>query len=195
MKTKTYKVYTFDELSPKARARAISNHRDFVGEQWSGETTIEDAKQCLAFAGWDVSEIHYSGFWSQGDGACFEGSWRASDVKPAAMREHAPVDTVLHGIADRLAKLAEKYPKAVANVRHSGHYSHEYCTVFSVTADDDGNDMPEADEKELIEVSRDAMRWIYRQLEKEYEWETDEAQVIDSIRANEYEFTEDGKID
>jgi len=38
------------------------------------------------------------------------------------------------------------------------------------------------------------MRWVYRALEQEYEYQTANEQVDDSIRANEYEFTETGRI-
>ena len=48
-------------------------------------------------------------------------------------------------------------------------------------------------ETDLTEAARDFMRWIYRQLEAAYEWENAVEQVDDSIRANEYEFTEDGE--
>ncbi len=198
MKTKSYNVYSFAELSGAARERAIEAHRQFIAEQWDGETTIEDAKQMLAFAGFDVGRVFYSGFSSQGDGACFEGSWRASDVAAPAMKDNAPLDTELHRIADGMAELAAKFPHAHFNVTHRGHYSHKYCTEFAVSVvNEDGDEMPGADEAEkaLIELARDAMEWIYRQLEKEYDYQTAEAQVIESIEANDYEFTADGKLD
>lgn len=200
MKTKTYNVYTFAELSGPARQRAIDAHRQFIGDQWDGETTIEDAKQCFAFAGFDIKEVHYSGFSSQGDGACFTGSWRAADVNAAGMKDHAPVDSELHRIADRLAAIAALYPFASFTVKQRGHYMHEYCTDFTVSiVDENGDELPESiagtAEADLIELARDAMRWTYRQLEKEYDYQTAEAQVVESIEANAYEFTADGRID
>lgn len=201
MKHKTYSVYTLAELSAEARKRAIEDHRTFLGQEWDGDTVIEDAKLVLAFAGFTIDRIYYSGFWSQGDGACFTGSWSAANVDPAAMRANCPVDTVLHDIADRMAAIAARLPFASFTVKHSGRHSHEYCTEFEIQLFEDG-EIPEGreaqadiDEKALIETARDAMRWIYRQLEKDYEWDTAEPQAIESIEANEYEFTEDGKID
>jgi hypothetical protein len=200
MKTKTYNVYSFAELSGPARQRAIEAHREFLGQEWDGEATIDDAKQAFAYAGFDISEVHFSGFWSQGDGACFEGSWRAADVNPAGMREYAPIDVELHRIADQLAEIAKAFPFASFTVKHSGHYSHKYCTEFSVsipTADGDEIETPERDkaEKDIIELARDAMEWIYRQLEKDYDWVTDEKQVIESLEGAGYDFTENGDID
>lgn len=194
MKNKTYTVYTFAELSGPARQRAIDDHRQFIAEQWDGETTIEDAKQMLAFSGFDVGRVFYSGFSNQGDGACFEGSWRASDVAAPAMKDNAPEDKELHRIADGMAAIAALYPLASFSVTHKGRYSHEYCTDFDFN-EGDGPELAGDDAAKMIELARDAMRWIYRQLEKEYDYQTAEAQVIESIEANGYEFTEDGRID
>jgi len=45
---------------------------------------------------------------------------------------------------------------------------------------------------------RDCLRsfadWIFKQLEDEYEWANADEQVDESIIANEYEFTENGRI-
>lgn len=197
MKTLSYNVYSFAELDAKAQARAIDEHRIFVSQDWDGETTIEDAEQCLAFAGFIVDKVHYSGFSSQGDGACFTGSWSAAAVDPAGMKGHAPIDKELHRIADELTVLAARFPFASFTVKQSGHYSHEYCTEFSFSlVDENGDELPDVDdaEKQLIELSRDAMCWIYRQLEKGYEWCMADEQVRDSIEANEYDFTQAGHI-
>ena len=53
----------------------------------------------------------------------------------------------------------------------------------------DANDAETA----LIKISRDAMQWIYGQLEKEYDYRNADEQVDDGIRCNEYLFTETGQ--
>lgn len=47
---------------------------------------------------------------------------------------------------------------------------------------------------EVTKALRDFNRWIFRRLQDEYEYLTSDEQVEESIRANEYEFTEDGTI-
>jgi hypothetical protein len=37
------------------------------------------------------------------------------------------------------------------------------------------------------------MKWMYRQLEAEYEYLTSDEAITETIRSNEYEFTEDGR--
>jgi hypothetical protein len=188
MRIKETKVYPFDELDDKAKDRAREWYREGALDYEWWDSTYDDAKTCLALAGFTVEEIYFSGFSSQGDGACFKGSWSAADTKPVkAMRQHAPKDKELHAIAATMRRIARKQPDAAMSVKQRGHYSHEHCTEFSVDAR-----TPELEEQ-IIETSRDAMRWIYRQLEKEYEWLMSDEQVDESIRANEYEFTEEGK--
>lgn len=218
MKTIHTDVYAFDELNDDAKEKARDWWREVnAGDSYWSECVIDDAKECLKFLGWDIGTargrrstpaIYFSGFSSQGDGACFEGSWRAADVNADGLKDHAPLDKELHRIADEMAAIAKDWPDAACSVKHSGHYSHENCTVF---ADFESNDEAADDliwgspeykthcakikesEDALIEASRDFMRWIYRALECEYEYQNSDECVDETIRANEYTFTESGK--
>jgi hypothetical protein len=189
MRIKETKVYKFDELEERAKEHARTWYREGALDYEWWDSTYDDAKTCLALAGFAVDKIFFSGFSSQGDGACFEGSWSARDTKPVkAMRDHAPKDKDLRAIAAAMRRIARAQPNASMSVKQHGHYSHEGCTAFSVDARN-----PKLEEQ-IIEASRDAMRWIYRQLEREYEWLMSDEQVDESIRINEYEFTEEGKL-
>jgi hypothetical protein len=203
MKTLIIETYTYDELSEKAKAVARDWFREAsAGDNFEGEFVIDDAKDCLAHAGFAIDKVYYSGFWSQGDGACFEGTWGAAAVKPGSAKEYAPQDRTLHGIAAEVERIAVLFPQAGLRVKpQRGHYN-EYCTEFTVwICDENGDeidneiDSPEREkaEKDLIEVSRDAMRWISRRLQTDYEWRNEDEQVADMLRVNEYAFTADGK--
>lgn len=182
-------VYSFEELSPEARQRALDDARQSVSETWDGDATIDDAKRVFAFLGIAIDRVYYSGFWSQGDGACFEGTFDARKVDAAGLVAYAPQDAELHRLARVFAEIAQANPEASFRVRHSGHYSHRFCTRFDVE-----NVADEQTEARLIEAARDGMQWIYRQLQKEYEYATAPEQVADFIRANEYEYRENGEI-
>jgi hypothetical protein len=206
MHTKTITLYSFDELSARAKEKARSWWRESsAGDSFWSESTIEDAKEQGKFMGLDISNIYFSGFSCQGDGACFEGSWNASDVKPGETAKDwgdSPATTKIKRIASSFEELAKKYPEASFNVKHSGHYSHKYCTLFFVSLGEelDNNEnftqkeLSEA-EGEIIEAARDYMQWIYRQLETEYEYQNSDEQVDESICSNGYSFTEDGEIE
>ena len=209
-RTRVDQVYKFSELDERAKERARDWFREDVFTDSSAwEHIFEDAKECLQLAGFHVDRIYFSGFSSQGDGACFEGSWRAADAKPVkAMKDHAPKDKALHAIAAEMRAIAKLCPSASMSVKHRGHYTHEGCTEFDIGAEgpewEDGaarkpaewDALRERDNEtaeRIKEASRDAMRWIYRMLEAEYTYQNSDAVVDENIEANEYEFTEEGR--
>lgn len=197
MDTITVNVYQFDELSDKAKETAREWYKsDGDGDPFWHECAIEDMTISLGFLGYDLSGkrdgIAFSGFYSQGDGAQFTGTWRARDVNMAGLTEHTSEPALIR-IAEALRGLAEKFPDSSATIKHSGHYSHKYCTSFDCDFLDSAEQFCEKSEKEFIELSRDAMQWVYDTLEKEYIFTQSDSSVDENIEANAYEFTIDGK--
>ena len=197
----------FDELSDEAKERAREWYRqENCDDSFWSACAIDDAKEIGKYMGMNVDRVYFSGFWSQGDGACFEGTWRASDVKADKLEDYAPQDKELHCIVDGLAELAKEYPDGYFKVKHRGHYSHSRCTSFDVELPCEQEEeleygSPEykalqvklrEDEDALIELARDFMDWIYRALEEAWDYQNSDEQVDEAIRANEYEFLEDG---
>lgn len=199
MQTITTEVFNLNELSDSAKERARNWYRQATDSDnyWS-ESVIEDAKEIGKLLGIEIKNIYWSGFCHQGQGACFEGNFYAFNLKPGAVKEYAPQDAELHRIAAEFEIAAGMFPSASFSVKHRGHYQHERCTDFTVNiTDNDGNEIDTQAAAEaqdaLIEASKDLMRWIYRTLEKEYEYQNADEQVDESILANEYTFTEDGE--
>ncbi len=222
-KQKITLVYQFDELDDKAKEREREWYREGNCEDsyWS-ETVIDDAAEIATLLGVDLCQttyktmggetrhkptVYFSGFWSQGDGACFEGTWRARDVQADKLKARAPQDKELHRIVDGLVELAKEYPDGYFSVKHRGHYSHSGCTSFDVELPNPTLDEMiygsfeyqakesaiKHDEETLIQLARDFMDWIYRQLENEWSYQNSNAQIDEAIRANAYEFLENGK--
>ncbi len=191
MRIKEIKLYKFDELEDKAKEVARQWFREGALDYEWWDSIYEDATRMGELMGLDIKKIYFSGFSSQGDGACFEGSWYASNVKPGEVKKEAPVDKELHRIAQEFERLAA-YGLSFT-VKQSGHYMHKYCTSFDISVPDEIEDTKVNElEEALKENARDYMEWIYRTLEKEHDWMLEDAQIEDSIRANEYEFTIDG---
>ena len=108
------------------------------------------------------------------------------------MKSHAPQDTDLHDIVIGLQQLQAKHLYGLtASVKHAGHYHHAHSTDITVF-DFHGGYAADSVEDELAELLRDYMNWIYKRLEAEFEWLNSDEQVDETIKANEYEFTEDG---
>lgn len=204
---RTVTVFQFSELSDQAKEKARSWYRDgaLYDDWW--DSVYDDAAQIADILGIDLRQkpvklmngstryepaIYFSGFSSQGDGACFEGSYSYKKGCVEALKGRAPKNEELRAIARALVNAQRPHLYGLsATVKHRGHYSHAFCTEIEVF-DRGGNYASTKAAEEISEALRGFMHWIYRSLEKEYEWLMSDEQVDASIEANEYEFTEDG---
>jgi arginyl-tRNA synthetase len=176
-------------------------HHFNVDHDW-WDSTYDSFKDRMNDVGIEVENMHFSGFWSQGDGACFEGyvsDWNKflthMGYEDAPLIKHAS-----HGWSFKVV--------------HQGHYYHENCTSF--TSDmplpenvDDENfsidfsphhkvgelrDMvwrtllckynEEKLHDEFVERFKSHMRTLYKELEDEYDHLTSETCILESLNAN-----------
>ena len=136
--------------------------------------------------------IFFSGVCSQGDGASFEGSYAYRRQAAALIRRHAPADAALHRIADTLQAVQRRHFYDLrAEVRHQGRYVHELTMAITVARAT--GEVRAEDAAVVVEALRDLARWLYRQLEREHEYQTSDAVVDEAIEANGWTFTEDGR--
>ena len=195
METLTIETYTFDELSNAAKDRAIELFSDINTDYEWYDLVFEDAKAIGEIMGIDIDKIYFSGFSSQGDGACFVGKWRYNKNMRKAIREYAPIDTTLHSIAGNLFDIQRRnFYNIVATVNQSGRYYHEHCT--SIDVENPERQYGEVDNRTIEDTKtelRRFMKWIYKTLEKEYDYLSSREAIIEAIEANEYTFTIDGE--
>lgn len=184
-----YNVYNLEELSDKAKEKARDWYRGGMDQDiyWS-ESVTDDVKTILGYLGFEIKYIHWSGFWSQGDGACFAGKWRAADVNLKGLLEYAPGYEDVDRVVARLSEIAINAPSISFSVEQSGYYQHENCTAF-----DFDEEVSEEYCEELAELSKDLMRWIYSRLEQAWDFENSNETVDENIINNEYEFLESGE--
>ena len=195
--TETRTVYKLQELEGRAKERALEWLAEGQTDHDWWDFVYEDAKTIGALMGIEIKDIYFSGFWSQGDGACFTGSYSYRKGSVQAVKEHTVnSDAELIRIATELQKIQRRnFYRYSARIAHRGQYSHEHSTEIDVYVPNDSyNAVTAEDEKSISELLRDYMRWIYRSLEKEYEYLTSEEQLTEMADANEYEFTETGEI-
>ena len=203
-------VYQFPELSDAAKDKARSWYRELGphDDWWNG--VYEDFERVCDILGIRLKTtpvrlmgggtrqkpcIWFSGFWSQGDGACFEGYFSHAKGAAARIRDYAPTDATLHGIADRLHGIQRRnFYQLAAEVSHRGRYYHEYTMLVDVIRDSPTWQPPTEDAEEIVtEALRDLARWLYRQLQAEYDHLTSDEAIEDGIIVNEYTFTEGGR--
>ena len=203
-------VFQYDELDDRAKERAREWYSRHVFEDscdW--EFVYENAAEVADIFGIDLRQrrvqlvggghryepsIYFSGFWSQGDGACFEGTYRYAKGATKKIREYAPQDKELHRIADELQAVQRKhFYHLIASMNHRGHYCHSGCMSVEVERNEDRyRDIGDA-EDDIRQLMRDFADWIYGRLSDEYDYQTSDEAVEEAIRANEYEFDEEGE--
>jgi hypothetical protein len=202
-------VYRLDELDDKARDKARNWYRETAFDYDWYEFVYGDFETICGILGVHLKTetvrlmgggtrakpcIYFSGFWSQGDGACFEARYAYEKDAPRKLRAHASQDTELHAIADALQVVQRRnFYQLQADITHRGRYSHEYCMSISVERESPTHVMTADAEEAIIEALRDLARWLYRQLEREYEYQTSDGVVDEAILANDYTFTETGR--
>ena len=190
--------FHFSELSETAREHARNNYREYgLNDDWYSPL-IDDWKKGLELLGIDASNIFFSGFWSQGDGACFECfySYRKGWRKALNSEFGGSLGDILLSAGARLQALQRPlFYRLIATVSQSGRYMHHYSTIFDV--DPDGilsDESAVAVEDELKGILRGLMREIYSSLEREYNYLSSDLVIDYYLQDNGLQFLESGEI-
>ena len=209
MRTQTTIIYKFDELSDEVKQTAISNNRSWNVQDFDWwDSSYESFAEAAYLFGLDIRQtrkslmggghrydptIFFSGFSSQGDGACFEGGYSYKKGALKATEQAFPADSELLRIVRDLQTLQQRnFYQLTAITKHRGSYNHSGCMDITVDRAD-GKAFSGDDEESLKQLLRDFADWIYSRLEDEYDYLTSDEAVAESLRANEVEFTEDGE--
>jgi len=204
----------FSELDETAKAHAVMKYND-TKESWWSESVIEMAKEDGKALGFDIDEVYWSGFWSQGDGASWKGQVDVVKWCTNQMAEN-PEYRILRALAE--VEMIEVY----TNIWQSGNYTHQYTMgvdSIEVIADDDetyngelepmfvgntclellaavgGHEALDKLGKDILESARDYAATIYHNLEKEYECMSSEEAFAETAEANNWSFDETGEME
>lgn len=170
------KVYKFNELGDKAQQKAIEWYRETGFDYEWHELNIESWEDDLRERGFMKPKIYFSGFSSQGDGACFTC-------------EYIDFKLFLEGKYN-------KYKEADLNayITHNSHYYYATSTTVILS---EGGDLEDNDHDEIEQAIKDERERlgneIYKSLEDEWDYLNTNAQIAETIQNNEYEFTQDGR--
>ena len=197
MKTVEVNVYQFDELSDEAKEKAREWYRNgsFNYEWW--DFLYDDFKERAKEVGFDVTNIYFRGFWSQGDGAMFEYDY---------MRDKLRLEFI-----NQLGLSAMRKDWLINNTmtsgrgKHRGLYYHEKSCDHDIYWEVDNGDLAygtlfyswlESFDSDFVDFVtdkyEDLCHELYKSLEKEYEYLNSDEAVDESLIVNEYEFDEDG---
>lgn len=214
--------FIYEDLSPKAKEKALewfSNSLDY--EWWEGAYDLakEDGKE----KGFDIDDIRFSGFWSQGDGASWTGTVHLKHFLEHHLKEDNPDHHryfVLQALLDE--GWVEKY---VTIERRGFHYVHadmmreggvslsaledldedseerlqhdgplQRANVYQLHVGIDTDALVDDLLEWVIEEAREFADKIYKDLEQEYEDLTSEESLLSAAYANGWRFDEDGRL-
>jgi len=220
----------YDELDDRAKARARDQWREGNQPDDWWDCIYEDVIIIGALMGieigtrvvktvkgkaYDVPDISFSGFCSQGDGASFGGYLDVGEMKTACEQVGTHVGNLgpghalfpicraaeevfamiaAHSVANRLEGLAledthypECEPTMSINIKGYDHRGHSTRV--------DGYELPHEIEMKANGLVSDFADYIYAQLEAEDEYLNSDEYVVESIEANEPNFDESGNIE
>jgi hypothetical protein len=163
-------VYSFGELSEEAQEQALANLRDInvTGYDWWNGVYEDGEEIGLKITGFDIDR----GAYCKGD---FIGT----------AKETADAIIINHGDMTDTYKTAKDYLDELAAFEADPENYYDYGTD-----DEELRDHDDIDDEFLRALLED-----YRiMLSKEYDYLTSDESVKDTIEANGYEFTEDGKF-
>lgn len=172
MRTRTYKVYKFNELTDEQKQKALEKNYyiNVEGDWW--DCTYEDAKNIgLKIEAFDIDRGSYC-----------KGSFIASVEECAHMieKEHGEqCDTYItaKSFLKKRDEIVDTWERD-----ENGDFINEYGLETKL------DELGVQFEKDLLEDYRIC-------LQKEYEYQTSKEAIIETFEANNYDFTEEGKID
>jgi hypothetical protein len=196
-KTIEIELQTIDTIkldNPKLYQKIIDKNRDILTDDWY-QYIYDDVKTMLGFCGFNDPKIHFSGFYSQGDGANFTGNFYKRDIDFMKLAEYAPKEEFFLLFATLLTDLTNPFEDARFTLYKSGnHYEHEYTVSIKDFEFDNLVSYSSCTEEALLDACQKIMRYIYQKLEKEYEYRTSEEVIYEYLFENGYYFNENGGI-
>jgi len=163
-------VYSFDELNSEAQQKAIENNYEInVDYDW-WQSTYEDAERIgLKITGFDI----YRGSYCKG-----EFLLSACEVAQNIFNQHGEICETY-----KIAKsFMDEWQPIFNNYMDENHADYE-----SSDSEDKMNELENEFTKSLCEDYRII-------LQKEFKYLTSKDAIIETIKSNDYQFTEDGKI-
>ena len=197
--TKSYDVYTYDELSDEAKKKVkdlfLSWRADDDTFTDSCETTLTEL-----FPNSDL-KVQYSLSYSQGDGFNTYGKLKVKDLLDVDLSKYPLNDSGIQALANKdvIKDVCDKADLYDIDLEENNRYCYSLADGIEVVPDYDVELSQEETGllSDLENFAQSVMGKINRQFEKDgYDWfyEMSDEEASEQADANDYEFTEDGKL-
>lgn len=194
MRTIEKSVYTFSELSEKAQEKAVNYFiTNWLDEHDFASDVIDDwTEDKLPAKGFDKAVIYYSGFSSQGDGACFTAKVDLNQYfQGMALNKYQRVFLELW---------CKDYIVAIL-VKQEGHYLHANTMRTEVSWNNYGVRLSDYWYKEFAQIEKDILadaqslaREIYKELAESYDYCCSKEYAKEQYDGTGTEFYADGSV-
>ena len=182
-------VYTFDELSPKAKERAITDYRHSGAAFDSSDTELlsETFRDQLKEKGLPYDDVRWRLSYSQGDGVAFYGQFDLGEYLRA------------NKLKSKFPAIARVADDVSADIEKIGPHMYDHWNTMRVHLEPqvDLTDIQKTELARLRELIADDIKDVSRELEKagfaDIEYREGDEQIAEMIRANDYEFDVNGK--
>jgi hypothetical protein len=218
----TITAYKYSELEGRAKDRAREKLTEWATSYEWYDSTIDDAKERGNEKGFDIEDIQFSGFSSQGDGACWtgrvdihafitanlnpEGAWYGEDI--------ILLELIDNGWVDRYVSI---HNNSYRYTHSGGMLLYEYANNALDSLDDDDNAVLDHgvmqgasvvqlrnsfdyDQRinewcdEALSQAKDYADEVFKLLRDEYEGITSDESLSEHADANEYLFDKEGRM-
>ena len=170
---------------------AIERNRDINLDDWAYDDVIEFWTAKLDEIGFCNAKIYFTGFWSQGDGACFDNDTCHFDVEKLLNNLDFSEEE-----KERIYNLKDNFDISI--YCKNNHYYHEKTRCIELEdffiENENDKELLSRFEKQLEDLRLKLCCEIYEALEQHYEYLTSDDAVEETLIANEYLFNKDGSI-
>ncbi|MBW7891579.1 MAG: hypothetical protein H3C48_11260 [Chitinophagaceae bacterium] len=209
MKQVTIELYQFSELDDTAKNTALDKMRHTNLDYGWWDFVYDDFKTIAEFVGIavDLNKCYFSGFYHQGQGSSFTASVDIKKllqgVQTKAWKEHAPdaklnfpamdidkriLDLIQRDIIDTWAQVKPTNREIAITVSIDFNFSYNRCKNYNCIEDELSRL-----EEDIAEVCKELNHFLFASLQREYEYQCSDIAVAQTIEANEYSFTADGR--
>lgn len=207
MKNISINLFRIDELADQAKEFAVENNREINTYFGWWDSDYEHFVTLCKVMGIDINprKIYFKGFYSQGDGSCFESTIEILDlingIKKQSWKEYAPNLTIANcTVPQRILRLIEQQLIEVDIWTETSHRYYFLHYHFRDTINGTSERAYPHIEEELLKLDKWAKRtleilnqYLYKTLESTYEYLMSDTAITDTFQADDYLFTEDGR--
>ncbi len=197
MKTTEINLFSFDELTKPVAEKILASYREDLVIDYDivVDCFKEDIKESLGASG---IEVFWSGFYSQGDGACFTCEFDTSTLlELPQFKDNKKYDRVreLSGMGFISLDISSH------RTGPSNFYSHEntveahiHCEIWDCQLTEEDRNLIDEMGDEITELIRETSRGLYRSLEDHYDVCSSTEVIIEDLQEMGECFTSSGKV-